>query len=93
MSRYTKGPWRVSNMNEYDVCCDYGYIAECMSTDGKANARLIAAAPELLEALKELLPMQGCVQCQELYSHCDRHGYIVDTIKKCEQAILKAEGG
>ncbi len=53
---------------------------------------LKALNASLVEALKELLPMQGCIRCQELYMHCDSHGYIVDTIDKCE-AILKAHGG
>jgi len=54
----TKGKWHA---NEVDVCDDkYGqYVADCgQSTfisedEKKANAQLIAAAPELLEALQE----------------------------------------
>lgn len=60
MSKHTKGPWNVvertpdrqlgrSNLQCYSVDTDEGLtVAECGA--GQANARLIAAAPELLEA-------------------------------------------
>lgn len=58
MSKHTPGPWRVGGKGEYlnqlniEPCVGvaYGHDIELI-----ANARLIAAAPELLEALEELL--------------------------------------
>lgn len=52
---YTAGPWIVTNHNE--ICADNeheSFIAEVFdeSDHWRANARLIAAAPELLDALK-----------------------------------------
>jgi hypothetical protein len=51
-SKHTSGPWYAEdefNGNFYYVMGDGGIIAEA---SGDANARLIAAAPDLLEALK-----------------------------------------
>ncbi len=63
MTKHTPGPWWVDD----DSCVasghgdDYKTVAEVFRNDGidtatrKANADLIAAAPDLLEALKQLL--------------------------------------
>ena len=63
MSKHTKGPWRVERQNASPTTGEWmiagekpGYLAEvrdCGSGCVKSNARLIAAAPELLEALEE----------------------------------------
>jgi hypothetical protein len=65
----------------------------------EANARLIAAAPELLEALKwmvandetnegdEPLPERGGLSWNEI------NAYWVDGLNKARAAIAKAEGG
>lgn len=75
MSDHTPGPWsaRLNPMKlRYDIdaagwrTCARVYLNEDpdLSRQGHANARLIAAAPELLEALTEL------VICQESdYGH------------------------
>lgn len=63
-------------------------VAQCRS---EATARLFAAAPELLVAIKDLMGVQDCAKdcwCNELASH---------ETKKCEAcearaAIAKAEG-
>ena len=54
---HTPGPWRVGLDKNSVRDADEGYIADCQNrfadkTTVEANARLIAAAPELLEALK-----------------------------------------
>jgi hypothetical protein len=58
------------------------YTAECFLTDvDGANARLIAAAPELLETLRELVAIV-------------KDGYMPGSgdIRMCELAIARAEG-
>lgn len=66
MSKFkgTPGPWRVARQNGSPTTGEWmiagakpGYLAEVRDCGGgfaAANARLIAAAPELLDALMEL---------------------------------------
>lgn len=78
---HTPGPWE--NSATY-VVGTMGLIADCYmpyrpTQENEANAKLIAAAPELLAALKELL----------IHSlEHDLHGPITD---KAKAAIKKAE--
>lgn len=55
-AKYTLGPWEFKVINRaFEVHSRFGLIAEPCGrsvSETKANARLIAAAPELLEALK-----------------------------------------
>ena len=97
MSKHTPGPWKVSLTDDTTVIApDNSVIAEI---DGdynqpdlwpimEANARLIAAAPELLEALKD---------CIKRLRKCALHnGNSEDAVNAmCEQfdtAIAKVEG-
>lgn len=61
---YTPGPWSVKANNCYfEVSSEHGFIGDvcmsghefdsgnCLGPTAEANAKLIAAAPELLEAL------------------------------------------
>lgn len=62
-TKHTKGPWSVSQTGKYVRLCIPGTVLNIckmeINGDEEANARLIAAAPELLEALKAL--------CSELH--------------------------
>lgn len=69
-SKHTKGPWLIAiddvvektcevfvrvPGNEYQTICEVRLTGDAlMSDEAEANAKLISAAPELLEALKEL---------------------------------------
>jgi hypothetical protein len=61
-AEHTPGPWKVNHGNEmhHVTNTDGVVIAEVYHNTPKpqpySNARLIAAAPELLEALKEMIP-------------------------------------
>jgi len=90
-TQHTQGPWRVSGFIKFtDPLCgennypiihndkiDIGYM--CIGNDDmKANAALIAAAPDLLEALRKI----------------DAHGYVTgDDFDMVRAAIAKATGG
>ncbi len=66
MSNHTKGPWhshqnqsspgfRIDSLgNEWQGLCKV-YQAPGLENEGEANAKLIAAAPELLQALKNII--------------------------------------
>ena len=49
MAEYTPGPWRVSGKSTING--PRGWVASVSMADRAANARLIAAAPELFEQL------------------------------------------
>lgn len=56
-TKHTPGPWKVSFTNISEVKAENGArIAKCDKLNGlvnlQANSRLVAAAPELLEALQ-----------------------------------------
>jgi len=93
---HTRGPWEVHQVagdrNSVQVCvpdssvergCRTVAEAEILGVprlEAEANARLIAAAPELLEA------------CKRIVSE-DQNGEItIGAIKDCMSAIKKAEG-
>lgn len=98
MSKHTPGPWRIEiedspdaewsrrwpNIiaDEYEVVGTEGMYGD-LETD-MANARLIAAAPELLQSLQEVIqyfdaPGDGCFSDAQL--------------AKARAAIAKATGG
>ena len=63
MSKFTKGKWEVSDEGEIRIFVNkkitlfytIGSVDGCDNEEGQANARLIAAAPEMYELLKEEL--------------------------------------
>lgn len=95
IAKHTPGPWRSENqfsckiLNENGVCVAVPHGPEGRWVDVKeeheANARLIAAAPELLNALKAMIHYHGeCdFQCKEV--QICKH-------EMARQAIAKAEG-
>jgi hypothetical protein len=92
MSKHTPGPWTWGeNYNglygsgkDNEVLTFASYEGMYLSYSNKythGNARLIAAAPDLLEALKEMLEMWE-----------DKPLYGADIAGKAYAAIAKAEG-
>jgi hypothetical protein len=88
-SKFTPGPWKTSGVNPHriiavegrsvglEICATKGFLAEYRE-QSLANAQLIAAAPDLLAALKHL------VHWHDQLSPAD--------IAKAESVIAKAEG-
>ena len=72
MSKHTPGPWHISD-DEQNVLAKDGtgnrLIAQCHAghlPERSANARLIAAAPDLLATLRRLVEVLECDQCTEV---------------------------
>lgn len=95
-TRHTPGPWRLEEDSKSGHCCfEYSIvgngpthevnIAEVIGSYGGdpnlQNARLIAAAPELLDALKDALCALEVIDKQYVY-----------VIDKARLAITKATG-
>ena len=109
--KHTKGPWRVVENkiigNEISVeASDLEdaipiTVIDCAGAmggnDNKADARLIAAAPELLDALNGLLAGLNLPVVNEPLSEIDKARELTRAtckhlIKKAQAAINKAEG-
>jgi hypothetical protein len=83
MSGFTPGPWRVraSPHGKRYACVQLGRDKDYTTLELEpADARLIAAAPELLEACKDAL--------RDLIADGHEHYRVVDTLRA---AIAKAE--
>lgn len=95
---HTPGPWTVNEdtgeieahcmvlgnvygAEDFPCCEDDEGLQEC-----KANALLIAAAPDLLEALKDVLDAFDCL------GECDCEGSSLCAVCNAQNAIAKAEG-
>ena len=96
MTKHTPGPWVVKSArsgfyveSQFDVIVDS--LDECGrygAIDNEANARLIAAAPELLKALKALIENVGsCICYDQSEGEC-----LAKAWKMAAVAIAKAEG-
>lgn len=92
MSKHTPGPWRVNDQRESGVMNNGVYVLGGRNNFVRvfdewrdeeiqlANARLIAAAPELLDALKSVqAARQG-------------HYWLNEITEKIDAAIAKAMG-
>jgi len=82
MNKHTPAPWHVAN--GVQIRSERDQIAKVWMMrhgEGKANAHLIAAAPDLLESL------ENCVELIELISPVEG-----DEIRRARSAIAKARG-
>lgn len=89
--KHTPGPWEMINLNVYHNYPTGQKVADCYvkkpfgvydAGECEANARLIAAAPDLLEACKSALELiQVCTVYKDM-----------STAKELMAAIAKAEG-
>jgi hypothetical protein len=96
MSKFTPGPWtfRRSECGDKHIWIEHnesGVLATVFNgygtnTGDEANAALISAAPDLLEALKSCLKELG--QTRELLFHNNIEGPVQF---KCREVISKAE--
>ena len=88
-AKHTPGPWKVARQNPSPTTGEWmiagakpGYLAEvrdCGSGDVEANARLIAAAPDLLEAAESVIATW-------------ERGDLAGAVCALDEAIAKAKG-
>ena len=92
--KHTPGPWQwedeqlfvheeASGATVARVCDDDGYVSCPHAMPMSANARLIAAAPELLETLESVVKV-----CDDL----GRDGVFSHVMAQARAAIAKATG-
>ena len=90
---YTKGEWEVSsNGKDFDICQENAgdMIADLKDCDNaQANAQLISASPDLLEACKDIITAWNTPTYGDDEAKLD---ILFDKINRIEQAIQKAEG-
>lgn len=98
MSEHTPGPWTVRAMpNEFWLMAKQGPLDVCPAkTFGLPDARLVSAAPDLLEALEAALEqlddVNDCTSA-EWRSDALRSGTdFQKAIELAEAAIAKAKG-
>jgi len=93
MTKHTPGPWAVADVGEVVVCATGRTLCDVYSSFGTgeeqadADARLIAAAPDLLAAL------EAFVEAEHAASIGWRaFGMYVDAVDAAKAAIAKARG-
>ncbi len=90
--KYTKGPWFVSDILDNDqlgiVTGDNGIIVGSNNCMNATNAKLIAAAPELLESLKDAVNrLESCAKAGGTVEP-----FLSIALKPFRDVIAKAEG-
>jgi len=98
---HTKGPWAIAGEEHANVILSEDFVIADVyafkkgeagprtDEEGEANARLIAAAPDLLEALKANLTALD--EIRDMFAAHDMPG-LTDLIEQTTAAIAKAEG-
>ena len=95
MSAHTPGPWLLWDYPDPQqaIMGGGGFVAQTVGGNDEANARLIAAAPDLLAALKEAV--------QEQWDSCHAYGDPADPAnteggaelyREWAAVVAKAEG-
>ena len=84
MSKHTPGPWERWGRASPSQVISAGdcFVAQTLGGNDEANARLIAAAPDLLEALREAAD----------YTRHPDYDWPVEFSRRVSAAIAKAEG-
>lgn len=94
MSEHTPGPWRVEALNRdtLTIRSRDGAVVANTPAHSPANAALIAAAPDLLEALKALIPFMNMAFAAEGDTFGFHRNDANDALISAERTIAKAEG-
>jgi hypothetical protein len=95
-TKFTPGPWRYCPTNNGHMIggSSNGYIAEVRQvrevTEDKANAHLIAAAPDLYEALSDLIVLASAAM--QLANRDGAEFNVDDDLREARAALKKARG-
>ena len=91
-TQHTPGPWRVNDtIYRHSFHIVDGEGAFVADTD-RCNARLIAAAPELLEVLGDVLPWLEKAEAEGVFENCAAPKGGQRAINRARAAIAKATG-
>mgnify|MGYP001495191455 CR=1 FL=1 len=94
---FTKGPWRVGDLDSnaqriihgehYEICTCWHHCVVSIEREMEANATLIAAAPEMFEALTE-----ACDLIKDLVFFANSNGgeYPFREFEEGRAALIKA---
>jgi hypothetical protein len=87
-TKHIPAPWQLEEegriyRNGYGVVCWFDDELDNQDAEGRANARLIAAAPELLEALQIIMTE---------FQFVERDVITAKIYEQCKSAIAKATG-
>jgi hypothetical protein len=97
-AKHTPGPWQVNHNDPTQVCDADGVVRGCApvahcsigtASERKANARLIAAAPDLLKALIDLVGTMCSASGSDLEDDLDA---IDARVGDARAAIARATG-
>lgn len=88
MSNFTKGPWSAKGP-DISAVSDRTRIASCGITQNYAdNARLIAAAPELLDAVCKAIPFIEDHESSNAY----KPGVVSAVVRELKALVAQVEG-
>jgi hypothetical protein len=93
--KHTPGPWKASDrfpgviLDDHAIPRQLASVAILSDSEQDANARLIAAAPDLLEQLKNILArFENCARI-----HGNTEDWVIDAAtEKARAVIAKATG-
>ena len=103
--QHTPGPWEVADMVRASVLIGGACVRLPINDDARANARLIAAAPDLLKVLRMARAKIAAELQVMVMSHTGPDGLIDDAavvllieaeqdlVNQIDEAITKATGG
>lgn len=95
MTQHTPGPWHLSYMNgimHISAGAKYSPVASSPTGVAEADARLIAAAPELLEALEWCANHLSQIAKMD-YPGVSEEARMFNSERNARAALAKATGG
>ena len=95
MAKHTEGPWTSHELEDGRFSVVHwgplAYVGADEPGVAEANAALMAAAPELLEALVQALGALDCGSVAGLFQSEGEQSWHNSTVKKARAAIAKAK--